>query len=134
MLIDLAARRVVAVPEAVFAAADAADAPVLGEMPFSKFRFPEVPQGRDAPGAAPVAFRAQKSHIDLNGHVNNVHYVEWMLEPCDSQRPGAIEVAFRSETFVGDEVRVACARAGDRTFLRVFAPDGRDHAVAWTEP
>nr|MCR5414942.1 hypothetical protein [Kiritimatiellia bacterium] len=78
MLIDLATRKVVAVPESVFAAADPNDAPVLGETPFTRFR---VPEGGES---AKHSFRAQKSHIDLNGHVNNVHYIEWMLEPCDS--------------------------------------------------
>lgn len=126
MLIDLATRKVVPVPEAVFAAADPADEPVLGSAPFSKFRFPE---GDVAPASA---FRAQKSHIDLNGHVNNVHYVEWMLEPCADACPAAAEIVFRSETFAGDEVRVACAEADGRRCHRVFAPDGCDHIVAWT--
>lgn len=128
MLIDLATRKIVPVPESVFAAADPADAPVLGESPFSKFRFPD-----GAPSGS-CTFRAQKSHIDLNGHVNNVHYVEWMLEPVEDACPGEAEIVFRSETLAGDEVRVECAFEGDRVFHRVFAPDGRDHIVAWTRP
>ena len=128
MLIDLATRKIVPVPESVFAAADPADAPVLGESPFSKFRFPD-----GAPSGS-CTFRAQKSHIDLNGHVNNVHYVEWMLEPAEDACPGEAEIVFRSETLAGDEVRVECASEGDRVFHRVFAPDGRDHIVAWTRP
>lgn len=128
MLIDLATRKIVPVPESVFAAADPADASVLGESPFSKFRFPD-----GAPSGS-CTFRAQKSHIDLNGHVNNVHYVEWMLEPVEDACPGEAEIVFRSETLAGDEVRVECASEGDRVFHRVFAPDGRDHIVAWTRP
>ncbi len=127
MLIDLATRKIVSVPESVFAAADPGDEPLLGPAPFSRFRFPE-----SGPSAS-CAFRAQKSHIDLNGHVNNVHYVEWMLEPCANARPGAAEIVFRSETLAGDEVRVECRADGPRTFHRVFAPDGADHIVAWTE-
>ncbi len=127
MLINLATRKVVAIPEAVFSAADPNDAPLLGEAPFSRFRFP------DGGASAALSFRAQKSHIDLNGHVNNVHYVEWMLEPCDSACPKAAEIVFRSETLAGDEVRVECAAEGPRTFHRVFALDGSDHIVAWTE-
>ena len=94
------------------------------DLGFSKF-----PGGG---ASAALSFRAQKSHIDLNGHVNNVHYVEWMLEPCDSACPKAAEIVFRSETLAGDEVRVECAAEGARTFHRVFAPDGSDHIVAWT--
>lgn len=126
MLIDLATRRIVAIPEAVFAAADPADAPVFGEMPFSKFKFPADES------AAPLSFRAQKSHIDLNGHVNNVHYIEWMLEPCANARPLAMEIVFRSETLAGDDVMAECAKTEDKTYHRVYAPTGQDHVVAWT--
>lgn len=126
MLIDLATRKIVAVPEAVFAAADSADIPVLGEMPFTKFKFPA------SPDAHALSFRAQKSHIDLNGHVNNVHYIEWMLEPCADAHPSAMEIVFRSETLAGDEVKVECAAEAPRTYHRVCSPDGQDHVVAWT--
>ena len=128
MLIDLATRKVVKIPEAVFAAADPADTPLLGEMPFTKFKFPDVA------GTPACSFRAQKSHIDMNGHVNNVHYIEWMLEPCGDACPARAEVVFRSETLAGDEVRVECAAVDGRTYHRVFAPDGHDHVVAVTSP
>ena len=75
---------------------------------------------------------AQKSQIDLNGHVNNVHYISWMLEPCESRCPAEMEVVFRSETFAGDEVRVETVAADGYTYHRVFAPDGKDHIVART--
>ena len=129
MLIDLATRKIVAIPEAVFAAADPADLPVLGEMPFTKFRFPAA---ADAPA---LSFRAQKSQIDLNGHVNNVHYVEWLMEgrpdaagPCRE-----LDIVFKSETLAGEEVRVESVETEPGVFVhRVYAPDGRDHVVART--
>ena len=127
MLIDLTSRRPVRIPQAVFAAADPADVPVLGAEPFTRFKFPSA---GGAASAKPASFRAQKSHIDLNGHVNNVHYVEWMLEPCRSACPDEMEIVFRSETLAGDEVLVETAADGGFTHLRVFAPDGKDHATA----
>ena len=129
MVIDLATRRIVTIPDEVFACADPADAPVLGAEPFARLRFPDV-----APAAAPLAFTAQKSQIDLNGHVNNVHYVAWMLEPCASRCPSEMEIVFRSETLAGDAVAVATATADGFVYHRVFAPDGRDHVVARTKP
>ena len=80
-----------------------------------------------------MTFTAQKSQIDLNGHVNNVHYISWMLEPCESRCPAEMEVVFRSETFAGDEVRVETAAADGYTYHRVSAPDGKDHIVARTK-
>ena len=127
MIIDLATRKIHAIPEKVFAANDPANTPVLGLEPFSKFRFPD-----GGSGAPPLCFTAMKSQIDLNGHVNNVHYINWMLEPCARRRPAEMEVVFRSETFAGDEVRVETAAADGFTYHRVSAPDGKDHVIART--
>ena len=125
MIIDLATRKIHAIPEKVFAANDPRNTPVLGLEPFTKFRFPE-----GGSGVSPLHFTAMKSQIDLNGHVNNVHYINWMLEPCESRCPAEMEVVFRSETFAGDEVRVETAVADGCTYYRVSAPDGKDHIVA----
>jgi len=129
MLIDLATRKIVPIPEAVFGCLDPSLAPVLGADPFTpRLKFP-----CDAPSAAPLSFRAQRSHIDLNGHVNNVHYIEWMLE-CDHPATcTSMEVVFRSETLAGDEVRVDTAAAGGALYHRVHSPDARDHILARTE-
>ena len=133
MVIDLATRKLVAVPEAVFAANDPANVPVLGLEPFAKFRFPgSGGQPLPAEGIPVSRFVAMKSQIDLNGHVNNVHYIAWMLEPCASRCPSEMEIVFRSETLAGDEVRVEVAEADGYTYHRVFAPDGKDHVVART--
>ena len=132
MTIDLGTRRIAPVPEGVFALANTMREPVLGECAFAaKLRFPE------GVAVSEQRFRAQRSHIDLNGHVNNVHYVEWMLEPAPVS-PGSgvdLEVHFRSETLAGDEVvaQAAPGAKGEETWLRVAAPDGREHVVGRME-
>ncbi len=128
MLIDLASRKLLAVPQEVIDCRDDANSPVLGEEPFSKFRYPET-----GVSLGTAAFVAQKSHIDLNGHVNNVHYIEWMLEPCAKAQPTEVEVVFRSETFAGDAVGVEVVRAEGCVYHRVYAPEGKDHIVARTK-
>lgn len=135
MIIDLATRRIVSIPDAVFEVSDALNEAVLGLDPFtSRLRFPAevAPDGR-------CAFVAQHSAIDLNGHVNNVHYIEWMLEPCFAKGPsaacpGEMEIVFRSETFAGEKVVVEVGTdwAKGRTYHRVASEGGRDHIVAWT--
>ena len=130
MIIDLATRKIHVIPEKVFAANDPKNAPVLGLEPFAKFRFPEI---ADSEVRDVRTFTAMKSQIDLNGHVNNVHYISWMLEPCESRCPAEMEVVFRSETFAGDEVRVETAATDGYTYHRVSAPDGKDHIVARTK-
>lgn len=132
MIIDLATRRASAIPESVLALVPDMPDSVLGAEPFTaRLRFPQRPEG-DA--EAPLSFRAQNAHIDLNGHVNNVHYIEWLLEPLRGVAPRELEIVFRSETLAGDEVsvEVAAGTAPGEMFHRVFAADGKDHAVART--
>lgn len=126
MLIDLASRKIAAVPPSVLECADPANEPVLGVSPFARFRFQGEP-------SAPLALRALKSHIDLNGHVNNVHYISWMLEPCATRCPSEAEIVFRSETFAGDDVMVETGVAGGCVYHRVYSASGKDHIVARTK-
>ena len=128
MIIDLKTRKIVAVPQIAFDAANDVREPVLGLEPFSRFKYPVSDIG------TPLEFTAQNSQIDLNGHVNNVHYIEWMLEPCVGYRPSEMEIVFRSETFAGEKVFVSVADGdnGER-YHRVFAADGKDHITATTK-
>ena len=128
MLIDLASRKIVAIPDGVFAAANTVREPVFGEEPFAKLRWDCKAESPDA-----LAFRARRGDIDLNGHVNNVHYVEWLMEgrpeaagPCHE-----IDIVFKSETLAGEEVRVESVETEPGVYFhRVYAPDGRDHVLA----
>ena len=131
MIIDLATRKVVPIPEAVLSLVGDSPESVLGPEPFTaRLRYPE-----GGGGEAALRFRAQYSHIDLNGHVNNVHYVEWLLEgrpdaagPCRE-----LDIVFKSETLAGEEVRVESVETEPGSFVhRVYAPDGRDHVIART--
>ncbi len=135
MLIDLATRRIVSIPDTVFAVSQGVEEAVLGLDPFTPhLRFPVdvAPDGR-------CEFVAQHSDIDLNGHVNNVHYIEWMLEPCFTKGPSAacpdeMEIVFRSETFAGENVAVEVGTdwTKGRTYHRVASAVGKDHVIAWT--
>lgn len=60
------------------------------------------------------AFRVRMSDLDVNGHVNHVHYLLWALETVPEkqlkfEQPADIEVVFRAEAFYGD--RVLCRTA-----------------------
>lgn len=132
MVIDLAARRAVPVPQTVFELANDVRAPVFGDEPFARLKW-EAP----APGAAvrSLRMRANRAHIDLNGHVNNVHYIEWCLEtlPDADADCGECEVVFKSETFAGEEVVAESVETAPGEHVhRVCAPDGREHVLAKT--
>jgi acyl-ACP thioesterase len=129
MLIDLATRKISPIPQSVLDACEFGSESVLGAEPFTaRLKFPA-----DVSVSASGPYKAQYSHIDLNGHVNNVHYVEWLLEPLKAARPSGIELVFRSETLAGDEVSVEIAEgASGETYHRVFSPGGGDHVIAVT--
>lgn len=126
MVIDTAARRAVPVPQEIFASFEITVPPVLGsEAPFTpRLKFPA-----DAPAAPAKEYTAMRSHIDLNGHVNNVRYMEWMLESAPdsaAMKPRDIEFAFRGETFAGETVtsRSAPSLDGRGLFYSVSSAGG----------
>ena len=103
--------------------------PVFGDEPFAKLRWDcrEVPE--------PQQFRARRGDIDMNGHVNNVHYVEWLLEGLPDGRTACrdLDVTFKSETLVGEEVRAEAVEVEPGVFVhRISSIDGRDHVLART--
>ena len=132
MILDLKTRKAVRIPAT--ASFDPLPVPLFGEgEPFTRLRYPAEPP----PGESRREYRVMRSHIDTNGHVNNVHYVNWMLEsvPADIDarlHVSDIEIAYRSETLYGESVSTRCAPLPDGSFLhRVCTPDGgRDHILA----
>ena len=135
MVIDPALRKAVRIPPSVAAASAGAPAPLFGDAdPFGRLRPPAAETG-----AAPAqVYRVMRSHIDLNGHVNNVRYVDWMLEsvPEDfarGRRVCDLRIDFRSETLYGERVESVSVPLGpDAWFHRVRAPGGADHILAET--
>lgn len=130
MVIDLASRRVLPIPEDVFALANTERENVFGADGFAKLRW----DCRDTAGDA-LRFRAKRSDIDLNGHVNNIHYADWFMEtlPKDAKPCRECEIVFKSETFAGEEVVAEGVETEPGVFMhRVASPDGRDHVLART--
>jgi acyl-ACP thioesterase len=64
-------------------------------------------------GLRPIAeVQVRNSDLDVNGHVNNTRYAQWILDavPLDAHqvyRVDAYEVNFLAETHVGDRVAIA---------------------------
>lgn len=134
MILDLHTRHAVRIPASV-AAYEPPAAPLFSDTaePFTRLRYPDTPPADESRRE----YRVMRSHIDINGHVNNVHYVNWMLEsvPADIDsrlHVADLEIAYRSETLYGESVSTRCAPLPDGSFLhRVCTLDGgRDHILA----
>ena len=127
MIIDLQSRKVVPVPAFVYGLVNDVRPPVLGAEAFTKLHW------TCREDAGEMRFRARRGDIDLNGHVNNVHYVEWLLEtlPDGTGPVRELELVFKSETRKGDEVRAGSAEVEPGVWAAHLAsPDGHDHVVA----
>jgi medium-chain acyl-[acyl-carrier-protein] hydrolase len=100
LVVDLAARRPLR-PASVFGT----DFPGSGEP------FPVTDYGFEIPEAASkeisFAQRVSGRHIDYNGHANNAHILNWLVDAAAKGEPGrlsALRVEFASEALEGDEL------------------------------
>ena len=58
---------------------------------------------------ASAEVRVRQSDLDFNDHVNNVHYVEWMLEALPGRPgPSEMDIVFRSAAKAGDLLVSEC--------------------------
>jgi len=65
-------------------------------------------------GETSFSLRASNRHLDNNGHVNNAHIVDWLVDAVPKQSRGdrelrALRVEFLAEALEGDEIRTGWA-------------------------
>jgi acyl-ACP thioesterase len=87
-------------------------------------------------------FQVRLSDLDLNGHVNNVHYAEWLAEavPEEIWREQSIcelDIEYKKETRYGDVVRLSTHQTAPVEYTHVMrvAATGNDVLYArsrWT--
>jgi acyl-ACP thioesterase len=87
-------------------------------------------------GAGPV-FPVRYGDLDVNDHVNNVRYLEWLLDglPIEFHRGNrlrSIDVNYLAETLPGDAVRIVNAESGDGTLSHRIVCDERNLVLAQT--
>lgn len=129
-VVDVAARRLVRLPEFV------RRSPVPERPP----ALDRAPSDLEAAGPAQLErrFEVRRGDLDMVRHVNNTRYVEWALETVpdevqEGRRPSAIEIAFRREAVYGDTVVSRARRKdgdGDPSFFHVLGTDGNGPDLA----
>ena len=76
----------------------------------------KLPNIRDVSGLSrPITHSVRRSDMDMNGHVNNVVYAEWILETVPPKMYAAfelceMEIEFLNECNYGDMVDAVCCR------------------------
>lgn len=109
--IDVASRRIAPIPDIVAAAyPDTPDHSV--ELPAGK-----VPRLGDDARQRTARILTRRSDLDSNGHVNNVHYVEWAMEARPEElpaRPLTCDITFRAEAGAGQMLLSHAGRVDGR--------------------
>lgn len=82
----------------------------------------------------------RKSDIDNNNHVNNIRYIEWMLEQVPEDVLGnkdlkRLAVNYKKEVLLGDTVRSSLAvdPVNRGRLLHLISVDGETNALGMTE-
>ena len=122
MIIDAAERRLQRPEQAMpQLAAYAGPAPLLGVPTRIEAAVPPCPER---------ALEVRHSDIDVNGHVNNVRYFEWVLDSLPSQRLTGrrvvgLEASYLSEALLGQTavVRSADGPSGSESRHTIVGPD-----------
>lgn len=100
-----------------------------------------VPSSGKTPAGTPAAFStvAGRRDIDINHHVNNIHYLDYALEalPEDvlAHLPSTLEVSYRRQILLGTPIRCLYSVTGDgRHQVEIQSGEGDKlvrHAFIW---
>ena len=109
LYVDMAAQKIAKLPE-TFADLVPAGTPDF-ELPDIGGKFARLPS---VDGSVEILTR--HSDLDFNDHVNNVHYVEWMLE-CGKCKVESVkmDIVFRQAAKAGESLASEFCVAGDKT-------------------
>ncbi len=88
-------------------------------------------------------YRVRYDDIDINHHINNAVYVLWAGEAVDNawhktHTPAKIEVNFKKEGFIGEDIEVVTSMIGDKSThsIRAKGENARElarAAITWKE-
>lgn len=91
-------------------------------------------------GVAPVGeYRVRWSDMDRNGHLNNTHYADLMLDYLPAQRlentPAEVDLHFAGECLLGDILTLSAAEEGGVSTVTGDTARGRSFAarIRWSE-
>ena len=100
-----------------------------------------IPANGKTPDGAPVTFAAAigRREIDTNGHVNNIHYLEFALEALPEEvfrhLPNTVDITFRRQILLGTAVRcLYCVTEDGKHQVEIRSgEDGHavHHAFVW---
>ena len=129
LMIDLDRRRPMRIPDFVASIELPDRSRPIASMPS---RLPDVPATQHE-----LHFPVRYSELDVNGHVNNVRYIEWSIEALAAEyiakhTLSALDVHFRGEANYGDTVVVEAGELEPDSFAHLVRCGDREMARART--
>lgn len=87
--------------------------------------FPSKAVTRIKDGEHSAEVTARRADTDINGHVNNVKYIEFCMEAVpqpwmDKNRCMGLDIQFRTESFPGDRYVALCSPNGSEKGMKTF--------------
>lgn len=71
-------------------------------------------------GDRKLTFHVRKTDLDLNRHVNNVHYIEWALAGrAENPKATSIDIKFMAEAMQGDTIRTELKQDSDKFYHQI---------------
>ena len=81
--------------------------------------------------------QVQWHELDWNGHLNNMYYVQWMMEAAGAERLEKeevfeLDIIYKQEAILGDKIKSELSSSGQAQTLlhRLSGPEERELAVA----
>ncbi|WP_138429321.1 acyl-[acyl-carrier-protein] thioesterase [Fodinibius saliphilus] len=112
LILDIESRRPTRIPEEILK-----KVPTNSDHVLQQNEFPSQPI------ESPVSkkyFTVRKSDLDLNNHVNNVRFVEWMFSCLPDSTPiKNIDIVFKAESTYGDKIIARQMNTDEHTYLQV---------------
>ena len=73
---------------------------------------------------------AAYSHMDINNHVNNARYLEWVLDAFpaalhEHYQPSRLQINFQAETKIGDRISLFREKISENHPLLIYGIEGR---------
>lgn len=80
-----------------------------------------------------IEIRVRKSDLDMNRHVNNTRFVEWMMETYpedEASKVKAMDIIFLKESVDGDVISSQMKQKGNTVLHQLINQDGETIALA----
>ena len=90
---------------------------------------PEQPRGLPVGEQEQVVYKTvEQCHLDVNGHMNNTRYMDWVMELCDDQPVRQLELCYFSEGILDDKMEVGYTQnsQGVNVNIHRLRTDGTD--------